>query len=51
MNKKIIRQAEDPGSIPPNTAIMIIQAGDKRYDVRLSSSFEKHAVVIITFDP
>lgn len=48
---EIIMQAENLGSIPPNTAIMIIQAGDKRYEVRLSSSFEKHAVVIITFDP
>ncbi len=48
---EIIMQAENLGSIPPNTAIMIIQAGNKRYEVRLSSSFEKHAVVIITFDP
>ena len=48
---EIIMQAENLGSIPPNTAIMIIQAGDKRYEVRLSSSFEKHAVMIITFDP
>lgn len=48
---EIIMQAENLGSIPPNTAIMIIQAGTKRYEVRLSSSLEKHAVVIISFDP
>ncbi|HRI26191.1 MAG TPA: hypothetical protein PLZ45_16050 [Ferruginibacter sp.] len=48
---EIIMQAENLGSIPPNTAIMIVQAGDKRYEVRLSSSLEKHAVVILTYDP
>jgi hypothetical protein len=48
---EIIMQAENLGSIPPNTAFMIIQAGKKRYEVRLKSSFEKHAVVIITYDP
>jgi hypothetical protein len=48
---EIIMQAENLGSIPPNTALMIIQAGKKRYELRLRSSFEKHAVVIITYDP
>jgi hypothetical protein len=48
---EIMMQAENLGSIPPNTAFMIIQAGKKRYEVRLKSSFEKHAVVIITYDP
>jgi hypothetical protein len=48
---EIIMQAENLGSIPPNTAVMIIQAGRKRYEVRLSAGFEKHAVVIITYHP
>jgi hypothetical protein len=48
---EIIMQAENLGSIPPNTAVMIIQTARKRYEVRLSSSFERHAVVIITYDP
>lgn len=48
---EIIMQAENLGSIPPNTAVMIIQTGRKRYEVRLSAGFEKHAVVIITYDP
>jgi hypothetical protein len=48
---EIIMQAENLGSIPPNTAFMIIQAGKKRYEVRLRSSYEKHAVVIITYSP
>ncbi len=48
---EIIMQAENLGSIPPNTAVMIIQAGQRRYEARLRSSFEKHAVVILTYNP
>lgn len=48
---EILMQAENLGSIPPNTAIMILWAGEKRYELRLRSSYEKHAVVIITYDP
>jgi hypothetical protein len=48
---EIIMQAENLGSIPPNTAFMLIQAGKNRYEVRLKSTFEKHAVVIITYEP
>jgi hypothetical protein len=48
---EIILQAENLGSIPPNTALMVVETAHKRYEVRLSSSFEKHAVVIVTYDP
>lgn len=48
---EVLMQAENLGSIPPNTALMIIETANKRYEVRLSSGFEKHAVVIITYDP
>lgn len=37
--------AENMGSIPPNTALMIITTKRKRYEVSLSSSLEKNAVV------
>jgi hypothetical protein len=47
---EILMQAENLGSIPPNTAVMIIQTAHKRYEVRLSASFEKHAVVILTYN-
>lgn len=47
---EIIMQAENLGSIPPNTAVMIIETVHKRYEVRLSAGFEKHAVVIITYN-
>jgi hypothetical protein len=39
--------ADNLGSIPPNTALMLIHDGKKRYEVRLSSNFEKNAVVKI----
>lgn len=48
---EILMQAENLGSIPPNTALMIVESGSKRYEVRLSSGYEKHAVIIITYAP
>lgn len=37
--------ANNLGSIPPNTALMLISDGKKRYEVRLSSNLEKSAAV------
>jgi hypothetical protein len=48
---EILMQAENLGSIPPNTALMVIECGKRRFEVRLSAGFEKHAVVVITYDP
>ncbi len=48
---EILMQAENLGSIPPNTALMIVECGRRRYEVRLSAGFEKHAVLIITYEP
>ena len=42
---KIKLIAENLGSIPPNTALMVITTRKKKYDVFLSSSYEKSAVV------
>ncbi len=39
--------ADNLGSIPPNTALMMISDGKKRYEIRLSSNMEKNAVVRI----
>jgi len=39
--------ANNLGSIPPNTALMLIHDGKKRYEVRLSSSLEKNGTVWI----
>ncbi len=43
--QKIKMIAENMGSIPPNTALMIIETAKKRYEVHLSSNFEKNASV------
>ena len=37
--------AESLGSIPPCTALMIVATKTKRYEVRLSSNFNKNATV------
>ena len=42
---KIKLIAENLGSIPPNTALMVITTRKKKYDVFLSSTYEKSAVV------
>lgn len=39
--------ADNLGSIPPNTALMVVSDGKKRYEVRLSSSFERNGTVRI----
>lgn len=39
--------ADNLGSIPPNTALMIVYDGKKRTDIRLSSNYEKNATVRI----
>jgi hypothetical protein len=39
--------ADNLGSIPPNTALMLLYDGKKRYEVRLSSNLEKNASVLI----
>lgn len=39
--------ADNLGSIPPNTALMLIDDGKKRHEVRLSSSLEKNATIRI----
>lgn len=37
--------AENLGRIPPNTSLMIVEAGDQRYKVFISSNEQKNAVV------
>lgn len=39
--------ADNLGSIPPNTALMIVSDGIKQYEIRLSSNLEKNATVRI----
>lgn len=37
--------AENLGSIPPNTAIMVITDGDNRYEVRIASDLQKSGTI------
>lgn len=43
----IIMRAENLGRIPPNTALMMLTAAGKRYDLRLSSDLKKQAAVVL----
>jgi hypothetical protein len=43
--------AENLGSIPPNTALLIITAGKNTYKLFLTSSKEKNAAVRFLYDP
>lgn len=44
---ELIMVAENLGSIPPNTSVMIITAGTKRYQVFISSSKQRNAKVVL----
>lgn len=44
---ELLMFAENLGSIPPNTALMVVEAGEKTYQVRLSSTLEKSGKVRI----
>ena len=37
--------AENLGTIPPNTSLMVVEAGEQRFDVRITSTEQKNAVV------
>jgi hypothetical protein len=43
--------AENLGSIPPNTALMVIDDGKKRHHIRLTSNLEKNATIKIRRKP
>jgi hypothetical protein len=45
---ELIMVAHNLGSIPPNTSLMIVTAGDKRYEAFISSSEQKNAKVVVS---
>ncbi|MCU0375052.1 MAG: hypothetical protein MUF24_07070 [Chitinophagaceae bacterium] len=47
----VIMVAENLGRIPPNTALMIIEAGGQRYTVSLTSTEQKNAMVRFKYQP
>lgn len=43
--------AENLGTIAPNTALVIINAGDKRYELFSNADLQKNAVLVIEYRP
>jgi hypothetical protein len=42
---ELVMVAENLGRIPPNTSLMIVEAGSQRFEVRITSTEQKNAVV------
>jgi hypothetical protein len=42
---ELVMVAENLGEIPPNTSLMVVNAGDQQYEVRITSTEQKNAVV------
>lgn len=47
---EVILVAENLGDIPPNTALMKIKAGNKNYEIKITSDEQKNAVVIFKYE-
>ena len=47
---ELVMVAENLGEIPPNTSLMVVTAGNKQYEVRITSNEQKNAVVIFKFE-
>ena len=47
---ELVMVAENLGEVPPNTSLMIVHAGEKQYEVRITSTEQKNAVVIFRYD-
>lgn len=47
---ELVMVAENLGEIPPNTSLMVVSAGDKQYEVRITSTEQKNAVVIFKYE-
>ncbi len=47
---ELVMVAENLGDIPPNTSLMIVKAGDKRFEVRIVSTEQKNAEVLFKYE-
>jgi len=47
---EVVMVAENEGDIPPNTSLMVVQAGDKQYEVRIVSTEQKNATVVFKYE-
>lgn len=44
---KLVMYAENLGEIPPNTGLMVVMDGEKRYDVRFSADLKSNAAIVL----
>jgi PKD repeat protein len=47
---ELVMYAENQGSIPPNTALMLIYDGEKRYELHITSTDNTNGTVVFTFN-
>ncbi len=47
---ELVMVADNLGDIPPNTSLMMVKAGDKQYEVRITSTEQKNAVIIFKYE-
>jgi hypothetical protein len=47
---ELVMVAENLGSIPPNTSLMVVTANNKRYEIFISSSEQKNAKIVIDLE-
>lgn len=46
---ELVMVADNEGTIPPNTSLMIVRAGDKEYKVNITSSLQRNATVTFKY--
>jgi hypothetical protein len=46
---KLVLVADNEGTIPPNTSLMIVKAGDKEYKVNITSSLQMNASITFKY--
>lgn len=47
---ELVMVAENLGRIPPNTSLMVVEAGEQRFEVRITSNEQKNAVVRFRYE-
>lgn len=47
---ELVMVAENLGEIPPNTSLMVVNAANKQYEVRITSNEQKNAMVIFKYE-
>ncbi len=47
---ELVMVADNLGSIPPNTSLMVVTANNKRYEMFISSSEQKNAKIVLDLD-